>query len=125
MILLSSAAQLDQLLQDVIGDPDEFILSDGRLVIKDPDYQMPIIDIGVDDGFPNLIIVNIDITFMPVDDELFWAVWEDGRFELYEAEDPGPEDEFTLKPLDEQKIQFAVTQWNRAIEGMNQPTVYD
>ena len=121
----SLAAQLDQLLQDVIGDPEDFIQYDNRLVIKDPDYQMPIIDISVDDGLSNLIIVKIDITFMPVDDELFWAVWEDGRFEFYEAEDAGPEDEFILKPLDEQKTQFAVTQWNRAIDGMNHPTVYE
>ncbi len=121
----SPTEQLEHFILDVIGDPDDFINGDGRLMIKDPDYQMPSIEIGVDDGFPNLIIINIDITFMPVDDELFWAVWEDGRFEFYEAEDPGIEDEFILKPLDEQKIQFAVTQWNRAIEGMNQPTVYD
>jgi hypothetical protein len=124
-MLPSSTEQLDQLLQDAIGDPDEFILSDWRLVIKDPDYQMPSIDIGVDDGFLNLIVINIDITFMPVDDELFWAVWEDGRFEFYESEDPGVEDEFILKPLDEQHVKFAVTQWSRAIDGMNQPTIYE
>ncbi len=55
MILPSTAEQLDQLIQNVIDDPDDFIHSDGRVLIKDPDYQMPTIAIGVDDGFPNLI----------------------------------------------------------------------